>query len=97
MRDTAEASSPSLEYSRLRRRLPWTPYLLGVATLPALYLATYVLLRCCGVYYPFYNQGGWEIDGSTNSLIVDGAFFPAMIVEMNLQNRLRWLPEPTGG
>jgi hypothetical protein len=97
VRDASDAPSASLEYSTLRRRLPWKPYLLGVATLPAIYLARYVLLRCCGVYYPFYNQGGWEIDGTTNSLVIDVAFFPARIVEMNLHNRLRWLPEPTGG
>jgi|GEM_PF-6255073 len=60
MHHPADATSPSLEYSTLRRRWQWKPYLLGVATLPAFYLVTYIMLRVCGVYYPFFNQGSWD-------------------------------------
>lgn len=92
-----EAASKVLSYSRTRPRFPWKAYFLGVLTGPALYALLYLLLRICGVFYPFYNQVGWDIDGSTGSYVVDLTFRPATIVEANLQNRLRWLPEPTGG
>ena len=92
-----DATSTSLDYSTLRRRLPWKPYLLGVVTLPTLYLFTYVLLRLCGVYYPFFNQGSWDIDGTTHVYLLDLAFAPATMVEADVQNRLRWLRVPSGG
>ena len=93
MRHAADATSFSLEYSTPRRRWPWKPSLLGVAMLPALYLVAYILVRLCGVYYPFFNQGGWEIDGTTHVQALDEAFAPATMIEADIQNRLRWLRE----
>ena len=86
-----------LPYSRGRGILPRRSYLLGLVTLPALYVLVYVLLRLAGVYYPFYHQGGWEMDGGTGVYAIDLAFLPATITEIDCQNRLRWLREPTGG
>lgn len=97
MHHPADATSSSLEYSTPPRRWAWKPYLVGVATLPAIYLVTYVLLRLCGVYYPFFNQGSWDIDGTTHVYVLDLAFGPATMIEAEIQNRLRWLREPTGG
>lgn len=97
MHRPADTSSPSLEYATPHRCKRWKLYLLGVATLPALYLVTYVLLRLCGVYYPFFNQGGWDIDGTTHVHVLDLAFAPATQAEADIQNRLHWLREPTGG
>lgn len=85
-----------LQYSVLKRRLPWKPYLLGVMTLPTLYFTAYLLLRVTGVYYPYWNQGGWDIDGSTRSYLLDALFVPATLLEARIQNELRWLREPTG-
>ena len=86
-----------LPYVTTRRPLPWRPFLFGVAVLPSLYLLVYVMLRLCGVYRPFYNQGGWEIDGTTRIYFIDVTFLPATIIEADCQNRLRWLHEPAGG
>src|SRR3954468_14348889 len=97
MQHAPNAAPEVLSYSRTRPRLSWKPYVLGVLTTPALYVVAYVLLRACGVFYPFYNQGGWDIDGSTGIFAVDVAFLPATFAEANLQSRLRWLAEPTGG
>ena len=72
-------------------------FVLGFAAFPVGYFALYVLLRVCGVYYPFYNQSGWDIDGSTGVETIDIAFFPAQAWESYLQNYLHWLPEPSGG
>jgi hypothetical protein len=96
MSSEANSVSRTLEYSTTKRRLPWMPYLAGVLTVPALYLFTYVLLRVCGAYYLFYNQGGWEMDGSVGYL-VDTIFFPAVVVECDVHDRLRWLQPPSGG
>jgi len=49
-----------------------------------------------GVYYPVYNQGSWDIDGSTHVYVFELAFLPARIIECDIQNRLRWLTEPSG-
>lgn len=86
-----------LWYARIRRPIPWKPILLGGAALPWLYVLVYVVLRVSGVFHLFYNQGGWEIDGSTGIVAIDVTFLPAMIVEADCQSRLLWLPEPTGG
>lgn len=56
-----------------------------------------ILLRLCGVYYPFFNQGGWDIDRTTRVYALDRAFAPATLIEADIQTRLRWLREPTGG
>ena len=90
-------TSRLLEYSRLRRRWPWKPYLLGLATTPAIYLLLYGVLRLTGAYYTFFNQGSWEISGGTGVYAVDLSFLPLAVIEGDLHNRLRWLPEPTGG
>jgi hypothetical protein len=78
----------------------WCPrrkrHVCAALALPALYVTTYVLLRACGVFYPFYNQGGWEIDCSTRISAVDVFFLPAASAEEDLQNRLRWHEEPRG-
>ena len=92
-----DATSNALDYSTLRHCRPWKLYLLGVATTPAVYLLMYALLRLTGVYYPYFSQGSWAIDGSTRVAIVDLSFFPLAVIEADLHNRLRWLPEPTGG
>jgi hypothetical protein len=97
MHRPAEATSPSLEYSTLRRRWPWKPYLLGVLTTPAAYLLLYVVLRFTGVFYTYYSQGSWEIEGGTGIYVIDMPFFPLAVMEGDLHNRLRWLREPTGG
>jgi hypothetical protein len=97
MHHSADATSPSLEYSTLRRRWPWKPYILGVLTTPLVYLMLYAILRVTGAFHPYYSQGSWEIEGGTRIYIVDVAFFPLAVMEGDLQNRLRWLPEPTGG
>lgn len=71
--------------------------LLLVGFLPILYVFTYIMLRVCGVYYPFFDQGSWEIEGSTRVFVLDVVFWPAQVIEGEIQNRLRWLPEPKGG
>jgi hypothetical protein len=86
-----------LEYSTLRRRWPWKPYILGVVTTPVVYLLLYVILRVTGVFHAYCSQGSWEIEGGTGIYIVDVPFFPLAVMEGDLQNQLRWLPEPTGG
>ena len=66
-------------------------------TTPAVYLLFYTVLRVTGVFHAYYSQGSWEIEGGTGIYVVDVPFFPLMMMEGDLQNRLRWLPEPTGG
>ena len=73
------------------------PYLVGVVTTPAVYLLLYAILRLTGVFHAYYSQGSWEIEGGTGVYIVVVAFFPLAVMEGDLPNRLRWLPEPTGG
>ena len=85
-----------LSYSELPPRRPWKRYVLGAAALPTLYVAAYLALRLTGVYYLFFNQGGWDMDGTTRVAILDASFAPAAFVELELQNRLRWVREPTG-
>jgi hypothetical protein len=97
MHHPPEPTSTALDYSTLRHRRPWKPYLLGVVTTPAAYLLVYAILRFTGVFYPYYSQGSWEIDGGTGVVIVDRSFFPLAVIEGELHSRLRWLPEPTGG
>lgn len=97
MHHPAGATSPSLEYSTSERRRLWKPYVLGVVTTPAIYLLLYAVLRVTGVFHAYYSQGSWEIEGGTGIYIVDLPFFPLAVMEGNLHNRLRWLPEPTGG
>jgi hypothetical protein len=98
MQRPAEATtSPVLNYSTLRRRWPWKPYILGVVTAPTVYLLLYAILRVTGVFHAYYSQGSWEIEGGTGIQIVDVPCIPLTITEGKLQNRLRWLPEPTGG
>jgi hypothetical protein len=86
-----------LDYPAAPRRRPWRAYLLGVATTPALYLLLYLVLRGTGVYYAYHSQGSWEIDGGTGIYLLDVPFLPLAFMEGDLHNRLRWLPEPTGG
>jgi len=85
-----------LSYSQLRRGPRWKAYLCGVAALPVLYVLSYIMLRACGVFYPFYNQGGREMDGGTGIYAVDVVFFPAAMTAECVQDRMKWLPEPTG-
>jgi hypothetical protein len=68
-----------------------------LAALPLLYLSTYATLRVSAVYYLFFDQGSWEVEGGTGLRIVDFIFLPAILTESEIQNRLRWLPEPKGG
>lgn len=89
--------STSLDYSTRRPHRPWKAYILGVLTIPVVYLLLYAVLRLTGVFYAYYSQGNWEIDGGTRIDVVDVWFIPLAITETKLQNRLRWLPEPTGG
>jgi hypothetical protein len=93
----AETSPKPLAYSTPKTRRPWKVFLLGVLTTPAAYLLLYLVLRATGVYHAYYSQGSWEIEGWTGIYILDVPFFPMKIFESNLQNRLRWLREPTGG
>ena len=65
--------------------------------MPVVYLVAYCLLRLSGVYYAYYSQGSWEIEGGTGIPVVDMAFFPTAVIEGSVQNKLRWLKEPTGG
>jgi hypothetical protein len=80
-----------------RRRRHWIVPLAATVLPVVAYVLTYVVLRAAGVYYPFYNQGSWDIDGTTHVTAIDVVFVPALLVEQELQNSLRWLPEPTGG
>ena len=92
MHHPADAISPSLEYSTLRRRLPWKPFILGMLTTPVVYLVLYAILRVTGVFHAYYTQGSWEIEGGTGIYIVDVPFLPLALMEGDLQNRHRWLP-----
>ena len=66
-------------------------------TLPALYLIFYVFLRLSGVYESYYSQGSWEVDGSSNSYVVDVIYFPLFILETDLQFHFSWFhDEPVG-
>ncbi|HEX8340561.1 MAG TPA: hypothetical protein VF624_06590 [Tepidisphaeraceae bacterium] len=91
------AASPPLEYATPRRRRPRRPYVLAVTSVALAYLLLYVALRVTGVFYPYYSQGGWEIDGGTGIYAVDIPFLPLAILEGGAHNRLRWLPVPAGG
>jgi hypothetical protein len=97
MNDPVKENCQVFSYWRLRSRWPRKAVCLGVVSLPILYVSAYLLLRLCGVFYPFYDQGGWEIDGTTHVSILDVAFLPAKVTECMIQNRSRWLKEPTGG
>jgi hypothetical protein len=97
MQHGAMDTSEILAYARSRPRLPWRPYILGLLTVPVLYVLLYLVLRACGVFHAYYSQGSWAIDGGTGIYVVDLPFLPAAIAEADLQNRLRLLPEPTGG
>jgi hypothetical protein len=97
MHPCPDSSSHPLPYARIRFRPPWKAFLLGVVSFPAIYIAAYMVLRLCGVFYPFYNQGGWDIDGTTHVYLLDVVFMPANIIECDVQNRLHWLREPGGG
>ena len=97
MSSQAKTSPEPLAYSMLKARRSWKAFLLGVLTTPAAYVLLYVVLRATGIFHTFYNQGGWEIDGGTGIYALDVPFLPLTIFEANLQNRLRWLREPTGG
>ena len=94
---TVEPDRISLDYTAAPRRRPWRAYLLGVVTTPALYLLLYLVLRGTGVFHAYYSQGSWEIDGGTGIHVIDLPFLPLVIMEGDLHNRLRLLPEPTGG
>ena len=64
-----------MEYGSGRRRGLWfTRFLFVVAALALLYDGTYGVLRLTGVYYPFFDQGSWEIEGSTGIDVIDEAF-----------------------
>jgi hypothetical protein len=80
-----------------RRGRRWLVPLAASVLPPVVYVLTYVLLRTAGVYYPFYNQGSWGMDGTTHVRAVDLAFLPALPVEQAFHNTVCWLPEPTGG
>lgn len=86
-----------MPYSPTKSRMAWRPFVLGVLATPMLYLLLYTLLRVFGVFSPYYSQGSWEIEGGTGIALIDIPFLPAAIAEAELQNRLRWLDEPTGG
>ena len=97
MHEPEETPWQSLKYSKQRRRWPWKEYVLGVVTTPIVYLLLYAILRVTGVFHAYYSQGSWEIEGGTGIYLVDMPFLPLVAMEGDLQNRLRWLPEPTGG
>jgi hypothetical protein len=90
-------STDELTISTNSIRRPWRVYLLGVLTAPAAYLLLYIALRVTGVFHPYYSQGSWEIEGGTGVRFLDVSFMPLTIFETDLQYRLRWLREPTGG
>ena len=97
MHHPPEPAVQQLAYSPLTRRWPVKAYLLGLVTLPLLYVVVYLLLRASGAYHPYFSQGSWEIEGTSHVYLLDVAYFPAMIIEGDIQNRLRWLREPSGG
>ena len=81
-----------------RKKVWWRAYLIGATSVPVLYLALYLLLRVGGVYYPYYSQGSWEMDGGTNIYFVDLAYLPLIFVENEFQAHFDWFYEqPTGG
>jgi hypothetical protein len=86
-----------ISYSRSKPRWPWKAYFCGVLTVPTLYVSIYLALRAGGVFHAYYSQGSWEIEGGTGIVCLDFAFIPAAIAEAEFHNRLRWLPEPSGG
>ena len=89
--------APSLPYAPSPPRRPGKSFLLGLLAAPAIYLLLYALLRGTGLFHAYYSQGSWEIEGGTGLYLVDVAFRPLATFEADLQNRLRWLPEPSGG
>ncbi len=87
-----------LTYLTDARPFKWKRYALAGLFLPCIYVLTYLSLRLTGVYHLFWNMGDWDaMDGSTRIEIVDRAFAPAAEIELRLQNRLKWVPEPSGG
>ena len=96
MHDHVDATASALQYATRRRRWLGEPYVLAVLTAPAAYLVLYVVLRATGVFYAYYSQGSWEIE-TTGIYAIDMTFIPLVVIEGDLHNRLRWLPEPTGG
>jgi hypothetical protein len=69
----------------------------GIISPPSLYLAAYFAFRLSGVFHLFYNQGGWEMDGSTGVTVIDIAFAPIAMAELDFENRVHVLREPSGG
>ena len=92
-----EPTVEPLEYSTLKQRMPWKPYVLGLLTPPLLYLLAYALLRITGVIYPYYSQGSWEMEGGTGVYVIDIWFLPLVLLEGDFHNHFRWLSEPGGG
>lgn len=90
----SEAANPQ---SLPQQRLAWKSFLIGTACVPIAYVLLYLLLRITGVFYAYYSQGSWEIEGGTRFYYVDIWFVPLVMIETDVQNYLRWLPEPTGG
>jgi hypothetical protein len=97
MHHTAGTSVQTLHYTTRDRPRRARRSVIAVASTPAVYIAAYSVLRLCGVFYPFYNQGSYEIDGSTNVRALDILFSPAVLVEDVLRTQVEWLPPPSGG
>ena len=97
MNQPADATSPFLEYAPSRSRRLWKRYLLSLVTAPLAYILLYVALRMMGILSAYFSQGRWEIEGGTGAYIIDVAFYPMVLIEGDIQNKLRWLPEPSGG
>ena len=74
-----------------------TRILAPVVAVPVLYVASYIVLRLIGVYCLYFSQGSWGMDGEANVELIDRLFTPAILTELNWQNRLRWAREPSGG
>jgi len=93
----AQPTSQSIDYAeplpprRLKRTL-W-----AVSIVPLIYISAYFVFRVSGVYYAYWSQGSWEIEGGTGITAVDILFFPACLAEGAVLNNLHLLKVPSGG
>src|SRR5262249_6020332 len=71
MQDQNDDEAKVLGYAAGPRQRGRRVLRLSLICLPAAYITAYVVLRLCGVFYAFYHQGGWDIDGTTHVYALD--------------------------
>jgi predicted RNA-binding Zn-ribbon protein involved in translation (DUF1610 family) len=80
-----------ISQKELERQRRWlAPYVIGLSTIPILYLLLYLSLRVTGVYASTYNLGNWEVKVDSNSEVVDTLYLPLSYLESEMQFHFSW-------